>query len=169
MTEPITSSVDDLAARGEARLRWIRSRMRLLAAVRRDFEARRPFEGLTIGVGLHTEPKTAVLFETLAAGGARVLGTGNHGSTQDDIVAALAGRGITIYGARDDTLDQHIADLHRTLDAEPDILLDNGADLFALAIERGQADRLLGAPRRRRRARSDSARRTTPPSRSPSS
>jgi len=133
-----------LAARGEERLGWIRSRMRLLAAVRDDFAARRPFEGLTIGVGLHTEPKTVVLLETLAAGGARVIGTGNHGSTQDDMVAALAARGIVIHGRRGDTLEQHVADLHRTLDARPDILLDNGADLAVLAIERGEAAGLRG-------------------------
>ncbi|MCU1481707.1 MAG: adenosylhomocysteinase [Subtercola sp.] len=133
-----------LAEEGEARLGWIRSRMRLLREVRDRFEQTRPFEGKTIGVGLHTEPKTAVLFETLAAGGATVVGTGNHGSTQDDIVAALATKGITIFGKRSDTLDEHIGNLNRTLDARPDILLDNGADLAILAADRGLTGALVG-------------------------
>src|ERR1700710_2637331 len=107
---------------GEAGVGWIRSRMHLLEALRTEFERSLPFQGRTIGIGLHTEPKTAVLLETLAAGGATVVGTGNHGSTQDDVVAALAARGITIYGHRDDTLEQHRADLERTIDAGPDIL-----------------------------------------------
>lgn len=133
-----------LAASGERRIAWIRSRMHLLAAVRARFAVEHPFEGITIGVALHTEPKTAVLLETLAVGGARVVGTGNHGSTQDDIVAALAGRGITMYGRREDTWEEHLADVGRVIDAEPTILLDNGADLAALAIERGLGPRLIG-------------------------
>ncbi len=126
----------ELADAGEARIGWIRSRMELLAAARAEFAESKPFDGLTIGVALHTEPKTAVLLETLAAGGATLIGTGNHGSTQDDIVAAMARRGITIFGTREDTWDDHMADLARTLDAEPDILLDNGADLAVLAMDR---------------------------------
>lgn len=134
-----------LAEDGETRIAWIRSRMHLLEALRTEFERTKPFEGRTIGVGLHTEPKTAVLFETLAAGGARVVGTGNHGSTQDDIVAALQARGIELYGKRDDTLEEHRANLERTVDAAPDILLDNGADLIAIAADRGVADTIVGA------------------------
>jgi adenosylhomocysteinase len=134
----------DLADRGEERIGWIRSRMQLLAAVRADFEQSTPFAGLTIGVALHTEPKTAVLLETLAAGGARVVGTGNHGTTQDDVVAALGRRGIALLGKRDDTVDEHLANLGRTVDERPNILLDNGADLAAIAADRGLANTILG-------------------------
>lgn len=117
--------------------------MALLGEVRERFAGEQPFVGRTIGVALHTEPKTAVLLETLAASGARIVGTGNHGSTQDDVVASL-GRGITIFGRREDTLDDHVRDLGRTLDAHPDVLLDNGADLASMALERGQAGELIG-------------------------
>lgn len=141
----INLSHAELAEQGENRLRWIRSRMHLLADVRERFIKEKPFEGLTIGVGLHTEPKTCVLFETLAAGGARVIGTGNHGSTQDDMVAALATKGITIYGKRDETWEEHMANVDHTLDEKPDILLDNGADLIASALEKRVADKLIGA------------------------
>src|SRR3712207_7011508 len=61
----------DLTAAGAARITWIRSRMPLLAEMRARFAEERPFEGLRIGMSLHVEPKTAVLLETLAAGGAR--------------------------------------------------------------------------------------------------
>lgn len=140
----MSDSTNDLADRGEERVGWVRSRMALLGEVRERFAAEQPFAGRTIGVALHTEPKTAVLLETLAAGGARIVGTGNHGSTQDDVVAALARRDITIFGRRDDTLDDHMADLGRTLDAHPDVLLDNGADLALMALERGQAAEIAG-------------------------
>lgn len=134
----------DLAATGAARIRWIRSRMHLLAETRERFAEERPFEGVRIGMSLHLEPKTAVLLETLAAGGAEVVGTGNHGSTQDDVVAALQAQGMTIFGRRDDTLDRHHENIAAVLDARPRILLDNGADLAAGVVRRGVAAEVRG-------------------------
>jgi adenosylhomocysteinase len=134
----------DLADRGAARVAWIRSRMPLLARTRADFAAAQPFAGRRIGMSLHIEPKTAVLLETLQAGGAEIVATGNHGSTQDDIVAHLRSTGMTVFGTRDDTLDQHHANVAAVLDADPGILLDNGADLAAGVVARGTAESLIG-------------------------
>jgi adenosylhomocysteinase len=136
--------MDALLEQGLNRIEWIRSRMSLLKRVRADFEARKPFAGRTIGVSLHLEPKTAVLIETLAAGGARIVGTGNYGSTQDDVVAALKHWGLTIYGTREVSWDEHLGNVRKVVEREPDILLDNGADLVALAIETGLADKIRG-------------------------
>jgi adenosylhomocysteinase len=136
----MTELIDSAAARVE----WIRSRMRLLAAVREQFAVTRPFQGRRIGMSLHIEPKTAVLLETLAAGGAEIVGTGNHGSTQDDVVAYLQNQGMTLFGRRDDTLEQHHANVAAVLDATPDILLDNGADLAAGIVARGAGESLIG-------------------------
>jgi adenosylhomocysteinase len=135
----------DLASTGAARVDWIRSRMGLLADVRREFAATRPFAERRIGMSLHVEPKTAVLVETLAAGGAELVGTGNFGSTQDDVVAYLNTLpGITIVGRRADPLEQHERNIATVLDAGPDILLDNGGDLAAGIVERGLGDRIVG-------------------------
>jgi adenosylhomocysteinase len=134
----------DLIESAASRVEWISSRMRLLAAVRRQFAESRPFEGHRIGMSLHIEPKTAVLLETLAAGGAEIVGTGNHGSTQDDVVAYLRNQGMTLFGRRDDTLEQHHANVAAVLDATPDILLDNGADLAAGIVARGAGASLIG-------------------------
>ncbi|WP_440708466.1 adenosylhomocysteinase [Herbiconiux sp. YIM B11900] len=134
----------ELAARGAARVEWIRSRMPLLAAARTEFARTLPFAGRRIGMSLHLEPKTAVLLETLAAGGAEVVGTGNHGSTQDDVVAYLGTLGMTLFGTRDDTLEQHHENVGRVLDAEPDMLLDNGGDLAAGVIARGVSASVIG-------------------------
>jgi len=135
---------DELAARGAARVTWIRSRMPLLEAARADFAASQPFAGRRIGMSLHLEPKTAVLLETLAAGGAELVATGNHGSTQDDIVAFLRTQGMTVFGTRDDTLDEHHANVASVVAANPDVLLDNGADLAALVVANGTAGSIIG-------------------------
>ena len=135
----------DLVTKGRARVDWIRSRMTLLAKTREDFALTQPFAGHRIGMSLHLEPKTAVLLETPIACGAEIVATGNHGSTQDDAVAYLRSVGMTISGARDDTLEQHHANVGAVLDAAPTILLDNGADLAAGIVARGTGASVLGA------------------------
>jgi len=136
--------MDGLLEQGLNRIDWIRSRMQLLKRVREDFSTRRPFAGKTIGVSLHLEPKTAVLIETLAAGGARIVGTGNYGSTQDDVVAALRHWGLSIFGRREVSWDEHLGNVRQVVEHRPDILLDNGADLVALALESGTAGTIIG-------------------------
>ncbi|PPF82259.1 adenosylhomocysteinase [Subtercola sp. Z020] len=138
------TQMTDAAASGARRVEWIRSRMPLLAQAREEFARSKPFAGHRIGMSLHVEPKTAVLVETLAAGGAEIVGTGNHGSTQDDVVAYLNGQGMTIFGRRDDDLEQHHANVLRVLDAQPSILLDNGGDLAAGVVARGVTGSILG-------------------------
>ncbi|TGV80433.1 adenosylhomocysteinase, partial [Mesorhizobium sp. M2D.F.Ca.ET.145.01.1.1] len=49
-----------------------------------------------------------------------------------------------MFGRRADTLADHHANLARVLDAKPDMLLDNGADLAAGIVERGRAASILG-------------------------
>lgn len=138
-------NTESLVEQGAARVGWIRSRMTMLAATREDFQASQPFAGHRIGMSLHVEPKTAALVETLAAGGAEIVGTGNFGSTQNDVVAYLNSLpNITIYGAREDSLDQHHSNIARVLDAQPDMLLDNGADLAAGLVERGTFGSVIG-------------------------
>ncbi len=122
---------------------WTASNMSLLRTIGSEFEDTQPFAGLRIGVSLHLEAKTAVLLETLQRGGADVVASGNHGTTQDDIVAYLIGRGIDARGSRSDDLETHMRVVSSVVDTEPHILLDNGADLVSLVVERG-ADVLGG-------------------------
>lgn len=118
--------------------------MALLAQTRESFARSQPFAGKTIGVSLHLEPKTAVLLETLAAGGARIVGTGNLGSTQDDVVEALRHWGMTIYGQREVSRGEHLDNVMTVVRSKPDLLLDNGADLVALALDNGLAGAIRG-------------------------
>jgi len=118
-----------------SRLEWVAGSMRLLAAIAAEFEGSRPFAGLTIGTGIHLEPKTAALLQTLRAGGATVIATGNLNSTQADTVTYLEAHGIRVIGARTQDPGEHDAHLDELLAAQPDLLLDNGGDLFTRWLE----------------------------------
>jgi adenosylhomocysteinase len=111
--------------------------MPLLAEIAGEFTGTTPLAGLAIGVSLHLEPKTAVLLDVLVAGGARVVATGNLGTTQPETVAALNERGIEAFGSRDDDHETHLAHVASVAATEPDLLLDNGADLVAAVVARG--------------------------------
>jgi len=136
--------MNELLEKGQVRVNWVRSRMQLLRNVQEAFRREQPFSNKTIGVSLHLEPKTAVLLETLKIGGARIVGTGNLGSTQDDIVEVLKLWGMTIYGERSTDKEEHLRNVAKTVSAKPDLLLDNGADLVECAIKNNLIDRILG-------------------------
>jgi adenosylhomocysteinase len=99
-----------------------------------DFSVLRPFDGLTIGFRLHIEPKTAVLVEALHAGGARVIAMGNEGTTQFGTAEVLSGWGCEVLDRRDDGADAVRSHLMQIASAQPDLVLDNGAELIAACL-----------------------------------
>ena len=113
-----------------SRIEWVRDSCRLLARISAEFTTSRPFEGLTIGTGIHLEPKTVALILTLASGGARMISTGNLSSTQAETVSYLRHRGVQVIGEATTDRAQHAVDLHQVIGEKPDLLLDNGGDLF---------------------------------------
>ncbi|BDH80007.1 MAG TPA: adenosylhomocysteinase [Methanothermobacter sp.] len=123
-----------LAPQGEEKIEWVQRHMPVLEHIKREFEEKKPFKGITIASCLHLEPKTINLGLTLMAGGAEVAMTGcNPLSTQDDAAAAGASLGLNIYGWRGETTQEYYENIHRVLDHEPDILIDDGADMIFLA------------------------------------
>ena len=119
------------------RLLWTSSNMALLGRIATEFEATQPFAGRRIGVSLHLEVKTAVLLLALKAGGADIVATGNYGTSQDDVVAYLNDQGVDARGSGSDSLERHLRHVDSVVDSNPDILLDNGADLVRGVIDRG--------------------------------
>src|SRR5436190_23527470 len=106
--------------------------MPVLAGLRAEFERDRPLEGRRIGMCLHVESKTGVLVEVLRAGGAELVATGSPSTTDDGVAAALAhDPGILVYGQRADTIHDHYGHVERVLASDPDLLIDNGADLIS--------------------------------------
>lgn len=125
------------------RIEWVQENCRLLQAIATEYRETRPFSGLTIGTGIHLEPKTVALLMTLRDGGANIIATGNLNSTQPETLAWLRGKGIDVIGESTQDAGRHHAFLREILGAKPDLLLDNGGDLFKLYLEQPY-DSLLG-------------------------
>src|SRR6202012_1447700 len=120
-----------MARPDEGRIEEVRDSCRLLGAIATEFGRTRPFGGLTIGTGIHLEPKTVALLLTLTQGGATVASTGNLSSTQPEAVPYLRAHGVEVIGERTTDPADHDQYLYEVLARRPDLLLDNGGDLFA--------------------------------------
>jgi adenosylhomocysteinase len=116
----------------KTRIDWVRKNCALLSSIEEEFASTRPFAGKTIGTGIHLEPKTVALLLTLQSGGARVVATGNLNTTQSTAVQYLRERGVTVFGGPTTHFEEHRLNLAAVLDQRPDLLLDNGGDLFDL-------------------------------------
>lgn len=135
-----------LAAAGALRIEWARGRMPVLATIRERFERERPLDGLTIGACLHVTTETANLMTTLRAGGADVmLCASNPLSTQDDVAAALVADGIPVFAVRGEDNDSYYSHLRAVLDAEPDITMDDGADLVTTLLRERPDQEVIGS------------------------
>jgi len=119
-----------LAEQGRLLIGWAESRMPVLMRLRRDFENLKPLKGVQIGACLHVTKETAVLARTLREGGADVALCGSNPlSTQDEVAAALAEEGISVYAWRGETTEEYYWCVNRVIDHAPVITLDDGADL----------------------------------------
>jgi adenosylhomocysteinase len=136
-----------LAKEGRLKIEWAESRMPVLMALRRKFEASKPLSGMRIAGCLHVTKETAVLVETLVAAGAEVSWSGcNPLSTQDDVAAALAENGIPIFAWQGMSTKEFYWCIERTLDMGPTLTLDDGADLIMTVHQRRPelAEAILG-------------------------
>ncbi|MDO4833816.1 MAG: adenosylhomocysteinase [Bacillota bacterium] len=122
-----------LAAYGHTKIDWVKNNMPLLRAFEEEFSGSRPFEGVRISLSIHLEPKTAYLCKVLAAGGAQMAATGsNNLSTQDDVCAALAEDGISVFAYHGATEEEYARHIEMCLEHKPNIIIDDGGDLVGL-------------------------------------
>jgi len=137
-----------LAPEGKRKIEWVQRHMPVLEHIKKEFQEEKPFKDITIASCLHLEPKTINLGLTLLAGGAEVAMTGcNPLSTQDDATAAGASLGLNMYGWRGETNEEYYENINKVLDHEPDIIIDDGADMiFLVHRERRELmDKIIGA------------------------
>ncbi len=120
----------NLAREGRNLIYWAEQHMPVLMKIRKDFEERKPLNGITIGCCLHVTKETAVLVKTLKAGGADVyLAGSNPLSTNDAVAAALAEDGIHVFAWRGLNEKEYYECIDSVIDASPRITMDDGGDL----------------------------------------
>ena len=134
------SAVKDpgLAPDGHKKIDWAAEHSPVLNAVRDRFLKDGTFEGLGVGVALPIEAKTAYLTVVLAEAGADVaVASPGPFFVQDDVAAALAERGVTVYASSENPPEEADAEMERALDrAAADkeaVLIDDRAGLVRLA------------------------------------
>lgn len=109
-----------LAPSGQMKINWVRNFMPALSQIEERFRQEQPFAGLRIAVSVHLEAKTANLGLVLQAGGAEVYLTGSNPlSTQDDVAAAVAERGVHTFGLHGCTMEEYENLLVETLKCHP--------------------------------------------------
>ena len=121
-----------LAEHGLKKIEWAWQYMPSLQFSYNKYKDAQPFEGATITACLHLEAKTANLLITLTKLGATVAACGSNPlSTQDDICAALAEKGIHVYSHRGMNTKEYFDYVKTVLGYTPNVIVDDGADLIA--------------------------------------
>lgn len=125
-----------LAPAGKKRILWADRDMPVLARIRERFEKDKPLKGMRLSACLHITAETANLGRTLKAGGADVvLCASNPLSTQDDVAASLVSDfGISVYAIREENNDTYYRHIVAALDHQPNVTMDDGADLVSAMI-----------------------------------
>jgi adenosylhomocysteinase len=147
-----------LAEWGRKEIRLAEHEMPGLMAIRREYAARRPLEGVKVMGSLHMTVQTAVLIETLAELGADVRWVScNIFSTQDHAAAAVVvgpegtpedPQGIPVFAWKGETLEEYWWCTEQALvwpdGSGPDQIVDDGGDA-TLLIHRGVEYEAAGA------------------------
>jgi len=121
-----------LAEQGRMNIDYAEAQMGALREVRKRFASEKPLKGIKVGMALHVTKETAVLIRTLLAGGAEVAITGcNPLSTQDDVAAALAKEGVSVFAYKGETKEDYYKYLNKVLDTKPNATIDDGCDLIS--------------------------------------
>src|ERR687894_2212599 len=123
-----------LAPDGHRKIDWAAGHSPVLNLVRDKYLKDGTFDGLGVGVALPIEAKTAYLTVTLAEAGAEVaVASPGPFFVQDDVAAALAERGVTVYASSENDPENADRELERVIDRVTDdrdaVLIDDRAGL----------------------------------------
>ena len=124
----------NLAPKGKLRIEWAGSQMKVLELIKERFTKEKPLKNITLGACLHVTSETANLMITLKEGGADLsLCASNPLSTQDEVAASLAiDYGIPTFAIKGEDKDTYYKHLNEVMDFNPQITMDDGADLVTL-------------------------------------
>lgn len=154
----------DLAPQGIQKIDWVEKHMPVLSGIAKQFREEQPFAGLKVVVSVHLEAKTAYLAQVIHEGGGEVYATGSNPlSTQDDVCAGLASRGVTVLATHGCTLEEYHDFQCKALSVKPDVIIDDGGDMvhilheehpeWAVSLRGGCEETTTGIIRLRNRAK----------------
>lgn len=122
----------NLASQGKNQIRWAERHMSALMIIKERFKREKPLKDLRIGMALHVTKETAVLVETLIAGGAEIaICSCNPLSTQDDVAAYLAKKGISVFAYKGENKEDYYKFIKAVIAQKPHLTIDDGCDLVS--------------------------------------
>src|SRR5918999_744430 len=125
-----------LAPEGHRKIDWVAQHAPVLNKIAGEQLADGSLRGRKVAMTIHLEAKTAYLALLLSEAGAEVTVSGSNPlSTQDDVCAALAERGVRVFATHDPSEEDFEGYLHKTLETGPDLIVDDGAELVGRLIE----------------------------------
>lgn len=133
---------------GELSYQWAKSHMQILDNTINRLKKSKPLKGITLGFCLHITKETSVLLMGVKELGATVACCGgNPLTTQDDIAAFLASKGIHVYAWNGESTKEYDWCIDQVLKHKPSILTDDGADMNIKAHfdKRFNSLKILGA------------------------
>lgn len=117
-----------LAPSGRKKIEWVKDKMPVLTGLVDGLKGR--FDGIAVSMSIHLEAKTAYMAQVLMDCGATVAICGSNPlSTQDDVASALAESGVSVFAHYDESEEEHLVNVKSTLAINPQLVLDDGADL----------------------------------------
>ena len=122
-----------LADKGVDRIEWALQEMPVTRQLLERLGKEKPLTGLRVSGCLHITTETGNLARVLTAAGADlVLCASNPLSTQDDVAAALVEQfNIPVFAIKGEDTDTYYQHIKSALDHQPQITLDDGADLVS--------------------------------------
>src|ERR687893_194818 len=137
-----------LAPEGHRKIGWVAQHAPVLNAIFEERLSDGSLDGRRVAMAIPLEAKTAYLAILLSEAGADVTVSGSNPlSTQDDVCAALAERGVRVFATHDPSDEDFEGYLHKTIETGPDLIVDDGAELVGRLIEHHPelVDNVLGA------------------------
>jgi len=124
----------NLAEQGRLKIEWAAQSMPVMKSIKERLTHEQPLSGTRISACLHVTTETGFLMQTLKAGGAHMnLCASNPLSTQDDVAASLAVHDqIEVFAIKGEDRDTYYRHIHAALDQNPQITMDDGADLVSI-------------------------------------
>src|ERR687883_1866809 len=126
-----------LAPEGHRKIDWVAQHAPVLNTLSESKLAEGALRGRKVAMSIHLEAKTAYLALLLSEAGADVTVAGSNPlSTQDDVCAALAERGVRVFATHDPSDEDFEGYLLRTIETAPDLIIDDGAELVSRLVDK---------------------------------